>query len=187
MTLHRGLLYSPADGMAMGPAMAHGQHQATARARSSDPAHDHEACIADAVGYAEELCRRIDARFTPLRRRVLELVWASHKPVGAYALLEALQKEGLGSAPPTIYRALEFLLQHRLVHRIESLNAYVGCSHLGDMHRGVFLICRSCGNAEELGEAQLGDHVLDLARARGFAVTDMTLEIAGTCAPCQAR
>lgn len=148
--------------------------------------HDHATCVADAVTYAEALCRRIDARFTPLRRRVLELVWASHKPVGAYALLQDLQKEGLGSAPPTIYRALEFLLQHHLVHRIESLNAFIGCSKPGNVHRGVFLICRRCGNAEELGEGQLGNQVIELAQARGFDVSDMTMEIGGTCGPCRA-
>ena len=148
--------------------------------------HDHATCVADAVTYAEDLCKRIDARFTPLRRRVLELVWASHKPVGAYALLQDLQKEGLGSAPPTIYRALEFLLQHHLIHRIESLNAFIGCSKPGDVHRGVFLICRQCGNAEELGEGQLGSQVIELALARGFDVSDMTMEIGGTCGPCRA-
>lgn len=147
--------------------------------------HDHAACVADALMHAEALCQRLGVRFTALRRRVLELVWASHKPVGAYSLLEALRREGLGSAPPTIYRALEFLLQHRLVHRIESLNAYVGCSHLGDVHRGIFLICRGCGNAEELGDGALGEELLQLARARGFEVTGVTLEIAGTCGACR--
>jgi Fur family zinc uptake transcriptional regulator len=147
--------------------------------------HDHGACIADALEFAEDLCRRIEARLTPLRRRVLELVWASHKPAGAYQLLESLRSEGLGSAPPTVYRALEFLLEHRLIHRIESLNAYVGCSHLGDVHRGIFLICKRCGNAQELGDGRLGSDLLDMARARGFDVTDVTLEIAGICAPCR--
>lgn len=165
--------------------MSDHSHSSPAHVSPRPHVHDHAACVADALAYAETLCKGIDARFTPLRRRVLELVWASHKPVGAYQLLEALRREGLGSAPPTVYRALDFLLQHRLVHRIESLNAYVGCSHLGDMHRGIFLICRRCGDAEELGDGSLGDEMLALARARGFEVSDVTLEIAGTCAPCR--
>jgi Fur family zinc uptake transcriptional regulator len=166
--------------------MTHGHNASPAEVEGQEaPPHDHELCVADALSYAERLCRRIDARFTPLRRRVLELVWAGHKPVGAYQLLESLRSEGLGSAPPTVYRALEFLLEYRLIHRIESLNAYVGCSHLGDVHRGIFLICRRCGNSEELGDGRLGDDLLDMAKARGFDVTAVTLEIAGICAPCK--
>ena len=166
-------------------AMARGHDHSHAGAVTNNPQHDHAVCVADALTFAEQLCLRIDARFTPLRRRVLELVWASHKPVGAYQLLESLRNEGLGSAPPTVYRALEFLLEHRLIHRVESLNAYVGCSHLGDIHRGIFLICRKCGNAEEMGDGTLGEGMLAMARARGFDVSDVTLEIAGTCAPCR--
>ena len=69
--------------------------------------HDHEHCIEDAVAAAERLCAKKGLRFTPLRKRVLELVWSSHKPVGAYALLDSLRDEDLGSAPPTVYRALD--------------------------------------------------------------------------------
>ena len=98
-----------------------------------------------------------DLRFTPLRQRVLELVWSSHKPVGAYALLDQLRDEDLGSAPPTIYRALDFLIEHGLIHRIERMNAFIGCSHPGEAHRGFFLICGECGNAEELDSAGLAD------------------------------
>ena len=96
---------------------------------------------------AERLCSERGLRFTPLRRRVLELVWSSHKPVGAYALLDALRNEALGSAPPTVYRALDFLIEQGFIHRIERMNAFVGCSHPGEAHRGFFLICGACGNA----------------------------------------
>ena len=99
---------------------------------------------------AEKLCAAKGLRFTPLRRRVLELVWSGHKPVGAYALLDQLRDEDLGSAPPTVYRALDFLIEHGLIHRIERMNAFIGCSHPGEAHRGFFLICGECGNAEEL-------------------------------------
>jgi Fur family zinc uptake transcriptional regulator len=76
--------------------------------------HDHEHCVEDAVAAAERLCEAKGLRFTPLRRRVLELVWSSHKPVGAYALLDSLRTEELGSAPPTVYRALDFLIENGL-------------------------------------------------------------------------
>lgn len=155
-------------------------------AAPADPAHDHRLCVADALSVADRVCEERAIRFTELRRRVFELVWASHKPVGAYAILEILRSEGLGSAPPTVYRALDFLLEHELVHRIESLNAFVGCAHPGESHRGFFLICKQCGNAEELDDQRLGASIAHAAEARGFAARHTTLEVAGTCASCQA-
>src|SRR3954453_3718975 len=91
--------------------------------------HDHADCVAAALGAAERLCARRGARLTELRRRVLELIWRSHEPIGAYALLDRLGRERGRVAPPTVYRALEFLIAHGLVHRIASLNAFIGCVH----------------------------------------------------------
>jgi Fur family transcriptional regulator, zinc uptake regulator len=154
----------------------------TAEARRHD--HDHNHCIDDAVAAAEKLCAQKGLRFTPLRRRVLELVWASHKPIGAYALLDALRSEDLGSAPPTVYRALDFLIENGLIHRIERMNAFVGCSHPGEAHRGFFLICGKCGNAEELEGEGLAAEIAASASRHGFSARDMTLEVTGTCADC---
>ena len=154
-------------------------------AKAAAPTHDHQHCVEDALAAAERLCAARDLRFTPLRRRVLELVWSSHKPVGAYALLDELRNEDLGSAPPTIYRALDFLIEHGLIHRIERMNAFVGCSHPGEAHRGFFLICSECGNAEELQSDGLGESIAASANRRGFAARDMTLEVMGTCADCR--
>lgn len=149
--------------------------------------HDHAHCVEDALVLAEGVCRQHGARFTDLRRRVFELVWASHKPVGAYAILESLRTEGLGSAPPTVYRALDFLLEHGLVHRIESLNAFVGCPQPGESHRGFFLICQRCGNADELQDPALAEAIARSAGDRGFLTRHMTLEVNGTCAVCAGR
>jgi Fur family zinc uptake transcriptional regulator len=161
-------------------------HSHPSHAAAAGPAHDHRLCVADALSVADRVCAQRSIRFTDLRRRVFELVWASHKPVGAYAILEILRTEGLGSAPPTVYRALDFLLEHELVHRIESLNAFVGCAHPGESHRGFFLICTTCGNAEELDDERLDATIAHAAKARGFAPRHTTLEVAGTCASCQA-
>jgi Fur family transcriptional regulator, zinc uptake regulator len=147
--------------------------------------HDHAHCIEDAVAAAETLCTAKGLRFTPLRRRVLELVWSSHKPVGAYALLDQLRNEELGSAPPTVYRTLDFLIEHGLIHRIERMNAFVGCSHPGEAHRGFFLICGECGNAEEMESAGVAESIATTANRRGFAARDMTLEVTGVCAECR--
>ena len=159
--------------------------KAPAHGHTPGKGHDHEHCIEDAVVAAEKLCADKGLRFTPLRRRVLELVWSSHKPVGAYALLDSLRDEELGSAPPTVYRALDFLIEHGLIHRIERMNAFVGCSHPGETHRGFFLICGQCGNAEEMESAGVADSIAASASRHGFAARDMTLEVTGTCADCR--
>lgn len=136
---------------------------------------------------AEEECRRRGARLTDIRRRVLELVWGSHKPVGAYALLDALTKEGWPAAPPTVYRALDFLQAHGLVHRIALLNAFIGCSHPGHGHAGQFLLCGECGVAIELDDGEVDETIRRAAGRHGFSVTRQTIEIEGTCPECRER
>ena len=154
-------------------------------AKAAAVAHDHDHCVEDALAAADRLCSEKGLRFTPLRRRVLELVWSGHKPVGAYALLDRLRDEDLGSAPPTVYRALNFLIENRLIHRIERMNAFIGCSHPGESHRGFFLICADCGNAEELESAVVAETIVASAGKRGFTARDMTLEVTGVCSACR--
>ena len=109
-----------------------------------DTRHDHRHCLKDALDRAAALCRDRGVRLTPIRRRVLELVWSGHRPLGAYDILDALQAERRGAAPPTVYRALDFLREQGLVHRIESRNSFVGCPDPDTPHGGQFLICRTC-------------------------------------------
>lgn len=146
--------------------------------------HDHERCIDDAVSAAAEVCSLRGERLTPLRRRVLEMVWMSHKPVGAYELLQLLQAEKGRAAPPTVYRALSFLQDLGLVHRIESLNAYVGCDHPGHAHRAHFLICRGCGDAAEIRDGAFARAVVNVGRRAGFRVDRETVELQGLCPHC---
>jgi Fur family transcriptional regulator, zinc uptake regulator len=115
---------------------------------------------------------------------VLELVWRSHAPVGAYALLDVLRGEGRNAAPPTIYRALDFLLDNGLIHRIESLNAFVGCSDPRRPHQGQHLICRNCGSVTEIAAAEIIAAVRRSAGAVGFTVERQMVELAGVCAAC---
>lgn len=145
------------------------------------PQHDHHNCITQALAAAEDECRRRGARLTDIRRRVLELVWRSHAPIGAYALLQALGK----AAPPTVYRALDFLLAHGLIHRIEKLNAYVGCAHPGHDQPGQFLLCRRCGRAAELNDATIEAAVRDAAGRHGFEIASLTVEAEGICPACR--
>ncbi|CAO3413255.1 Fur family transcriptional regulator [Azospirillum endophyticum] len=148
--------------------------------------HDHTHCIADALTRADALCAERGARLTALRRRVLELVWSSHRPRGAYAILEDLsQQDGKAAAPLTVYRALEFLVEQGLVHRIESLNAYVGCADPGDVHSGQFLVCDACGDAAEIDDPGVGAAITAAAAGRGFRVQRPTVEVRGLCKSCQ--
>lgn len=148
--------------------------------------HDHSHCVHDALATAERLCAESGARLTPLRRRVLELVWASHRPLGAYELLDQLTAEGHKPAPPTVYRALEFLLEQKLVHRIASRNAFLGCTHPGASHAGYFLLCDACGNAEEIADGSaLARAVAVAAGAADFEVSSQTLELTGRCRRCR--
>lgn len=151
------------------------------------PNHDHGRCVAHALETAEAECKRRGARLTEVRRRVLELVWQSHAPVGAYALLENLGREGFCAAPPTVYRALDFLLAHGLIHRIERLNAFMGCSRPGVPHAGQFLLCTGCGAAAELNDPAIDAAVSAAASRLGFTLTGQTVEADGLCPACRSK
>ena len=148
--------------------------------------HDHSRCLSDALEDAERLCRERGARLTSLRRRVLEIVWSGHKPVGAYEILEVLRSERHGAAPPTVYRALDFLLEQGLIHRLESLNAFIGCGAPGTAHGGQFLICRVCGMVAEVDDGRIEQAVSGTAAEAGFSIEHSIVEIAGICPECKA-
>jgi len=145
---------------------------------------DHQACINSALKQAEAICQQQNKRFTAIRRRVLELVWRQHKPIGAYELLELLQQDHR-TAPPTVYRALDFLQQLGLVHRIASLNAYVGCSHPHQQHNGQFLICEACHALAELDVPEITAAINQSAAASGFKTARQTIEVMGLCPTCR--
>jgi len=147
--------------------------------------HNHNSCITSAMQRADSICQQKGVRFTRIRKRVLELIWASHRPVLAYDLLKLLRQEKHNAEPPTIYRALDFLLENRLVHKIESLNAYVGCHQPQHKHIGQFLICTDCDQVAELDDAELKQMIESKAARTGFVVTHQTVEITGRCPVCR--
>lgn len=146
--------------------------------------HDHLACIDHALGLAESLCHAQGARLTATRRRVLELIWQSHRPSGAYDLLEQLAAEGHKPSPPTVYRALDFLLTHGLIHKVRSCNAFVGCSHPGDPHVAQIFVCDRCGTAVEQSDKALSRRIRRNALDLQFEIREQTIEIAGLCPDC---
>ena len=154
------------------------------------PGHNHDRCASDAIAHAEAICAARAERLTPIRRRVLEALLASHQPLGAYELIERLAQDGAASgrpAPITIYRALDFLREQGLVHRIESRNAFIACVHNHDSGDPVvFLICATCGAVGEAASAAVADTIRNASRAAGFTPKTPVIEISGTCAHCKA-
>lgn len=137
---------------------------------------------------AAEFCSRRGARLTDLRRDVLALILAAEAPPSAYDLLARLKDSRPGAAPPTIYRALEFLLGQGLVHRVERLGAFVGCMEPGHhAHPVHFLICRTCHDVRELEDAGLDRMLTQVAAASGFVAERVTVEMEGLCTPCAQR
>ncbi len=147
--------------------------------------HDHTGCIDEALNTARDLCRERNQRFTPIRELVLKTIWQSHKPLGAYELLPALSEAGFNSAPPTVYRALDFLQEQGLVHRIALLNAFIGCPHPHDNHEGSFLICNQCNNTVEIDSVRFSEQVQVQAQQYGFIPQQQSIEIMGICPECQ--
>jgi Fur family transcriptional regulator, zinc uptake regulator len=138
-----------------------------------------------ALRAAEAACARRGSRLTALRRAVLELVLGSARPLGAYELLDRLRASHPGAAPPTVYRALDFLQNEGLVHKVERLAAYVGCVHGGEAQHAVqFLVCSRCGRAEEIDDPEPARALARAARGTGFAVSAATIEAVGICGAC---
>lgn len=150
------------------------------------PDHDHRRCAADAIDHAERVCRQRGQKLTPIRRHVLGALLASHRPLGAYDIIESLAAHLPRPAPITVYRALDFLIDNGLVHRIESRNAFLACVH--DHHAEsmvAFFICERCGAAGEMPAAALAKTLSEAAKAAGFSPKLSVVEIAGVCAHCR--
>ncbi len=140
---------------------------------------------AERVALAVSLCSARGVRLTKLRRQVLELLWESGRPTGAYELIAALRLRGSRPVgPPTVYRALEFLMSQGLVSKIESRNAYVPCAHPERRHDCLFFICNDCGAAAELEDLRIERLLAENAAALGYRVTRRVVEVEGTCASC---
>jgi len=147
--------------------------------------HDHTACVRTTLDKAEAHCAATGLRLTPVRRRSLEILLAEHRALGAYDLLEVLAAEGLGAQPPVAYRALDFLVKAGFAHKIEALNAYIACMHLGSDHAPAFLICRGCKSVAETDTAPAQGRLGDAARAAGFRIERTVVEAEGLCPDCQ--
>lgn len=146
---------------------------------------DQEEFKDQALLQAEAVCQRRGARLTRLRRRVLEILWNENRPVGAYYILDILRDERKGAAPPTVYRVLDFLVEQGLAHRIERLNAFLGCRTPDQPHTAQFMICKVCGLVAELHNEEI-DHAVHVAASEvDFTADISTIEIEGVCPKCR--
>ena len=155
-------------------------------ANAAFSAHDHAHCAGDVLARAEAMAAAGGLRLTPVRKRVLEILLEAHRALGAYDVLNRLAAEGFGNQPPVVYRALDFLVEHGLAHRIQRLNAFAACMHPGTAHAPVFLICRSCHVVAEADGAGVSEALAAAAGAAGFAVERSTVEALGLCPACKA-
>jgi len=147
-------------------------------------AHSHQACITQTLQSAETICLKKGIRLTSIRRRVLELVCGSHKAIGAYELLDLFCEDEPKAKPVTIYRALDFLMDAGLVHKIESLNAFIGCLQAEKQHQSVILICNECKNAYELDATSVYQTLFSMSEEIKFSPQSLTIELHGLCYSC---
>ena len=163
--------------------LAEGQAGATALAFHR---HDHARCSAAALAEAEARAVAGGLRLTPVRRRALEVLLEAHRALGAYEVLDRLAADGFGKQPPVAYRALDWLVENGLAHRVQRLNAYVACLHPGQAHAPAFLICRGCKAVAEAPGERVRALLEAGAAAAGFRVERASMEAVGLCPACQA-
>ncbi|MFM0038043.1 Fur family transcriptional regulator [Paraburkholderia strydomiana] len=155
-------------------------------AHAHEPAHAHADSQEAALTLADEYCRERGEKLTPIRRKVLELLLNSGRATKAYSLLDEMRQIHPGSAPPTVYRALDFLLSAGLVHRIESINAFTVCHDLTQCQHGILVVCQQCGSVTELHQPKLRQALVAQIQDAGYRLASDEIELKGLCAACQA-
>ena len=159
--------------------------------KGSDAAHPHHhhhhgpQDAAKLLAHAERICGEKNLQFTPLRRRVFEALAGSEAPLGAYDLVEQLGRERRIS-PISVYRALEFLMEAGLIHRIALRNTYLPCAHEHEAgETTVFLVCSTCGNVDELASTEIARDLAGTAAQVGFRPVSRAVELEGECQACR--
>ena len=149
--------------------------------------HDHAVCVNTALKQATTVCAKEGVRLTSLRRQILELIWQNHKPLGAYTLMDMLEQSSNRKkvAPPTVYRTLDFLLAQGLIHKVHSLNAFIGCTTPMQKHNDALFICVDCGYTEEVRSDTIQQAINLSASQQKFSVSEQILEVVGKCARCR--
>ncbi len=146
--------------------------------------HNHSTCVQTALTQAAQLCSERGVQLTEIRKQVLELIWENHQAVKAYDLLERIKPQQSAAKPATIYRALDFLMAQGFIHRVESLNAFIGCCDLKIAHKQLLLICKQCNNVEERHADSVMQALAEELKDANFIAHHQTIEIQGICTNC---
>ncbi len=154
---------------------------------TSGIAHNHDRCRQDALLTAAQLCQERGVQLTPIRQQILALIWADHKAVKAYDLLDQLKPLLNAAKPATVYRALDFLIEQGLIHRVESLNAFIGCTCPAQKHELLLLICSHCNEVEERPAPQVMRSLTSETKQAHFIAQNKAIEIQGICEKCSQK
>ncbi len=143
--------------------------------------------VSDRLAKAEALCRQRGKRLTPIRRKVLEILLLQGRSVKAYELLDQIRHDQPNAAPPTVYRALDFLIEEGLIHRLDAVNAWSACHDAGGTPHDLLVICTRCGIVAELNDPELGRELAQKVQAAGFVPAHHETELRALCATCHAE
>ncbi|MCW8931498.1 MAG: transcriptional repressor [Gammaproteobacteria bacterium] len=146
--------------------------------------HDHHICQSKALQHINEQCRKKNIRLTPIRQQVFDEILQSHKAIKAYDILQNMSTPGEMVKPPTVYRAIDFLLEHGFIHKIESLNAFIACYHEHNKDCFQLLICDECGTVSEQINNKISHEMKLLSEKENFTLQHPIIELHGTCFQC---
>ncbi len=152
--------------------------------KSPDPS-QHPDRVESALAVAEALCQRRGRRFTPIRRKVLELLLQHERSLKAYELLDEIRAIYPNATPPTVYRALDFLLEEGLVHRVETLNSFMACGDAAGAPHNLLVVCTRCGNVAEIHDDIVRNRLADRIRTTGYRLAGEEIEVKALCVECQ--
>lgn len=140
--------------------------------------------VQDALEVAENLCASRGRRFTPIRRKVLELLLQNERSLKAYDLLEEIRAIHPNATPPTVYRALDFLLEEGLVHRVDSLNTFIACTDAAGAPHNLLVVCTRCGTVAEIHDDIVRNRLADRIKHAGFRLAGDEIEVKALCQEC---
>ncbi len=146
--------------------------------------HDHKNCSNKVIKKAKEFCNAGSLNLTPIRKKVLEIIASNHKPAKAYDILAKLKEEGFSDKPPTVYRALDFLIENKMVHKLNTINAYVACFNNETEEVSCFLICTKCKDIEELQDEGIINAIANIGKSKNINIKNINLEIEFRCEKC---
>ena len=145
---------------------------------------NHKICIDSALSEAEKICHQKNIRLTEIRKTILKIIWQSHKATKAYDILDQISGMNFSAKPPTVYRALDFLLENGFIHKINSLNSYIGCPNPLQNEQCYFIICSSCDEIEECSDKGITNAIESVMNKNKFSHKNIAIEINGTCNNC---